>query len=93
VLRQHLSERAERLRGLVDESKVGGLVDADLDTAAMVHFAHAVGLGFLLFEAVGLPNPEPEPWETVIERLVGAIAPPAGSPNDPSTPDETTPDR
>ncbi|HVN49986.1 MAG TPA: helix-turn-helix domain-containing protein [Acidimicrobiales bacterium] len=83
VLRHHLTERAERLRGLVDESKAAGLVDDQLDTAAIVHFAHAVGLGFLLFEAVGLPNPEPAPWEGVIDRVVGAIAPgPTGDRND-----------
>ena len=85
VLRDHLAERAERLRTLVDDSKAAGLVDEELDTTAMVHFAHAVGLGFLLFEAVGLPNPEPGPWEGVIDRLVGSIAPqPATSSDQPT---------
>jgi hypothetical protein len=65
---------------MVDDSKAAGLVDADLDTGALVHFAHSVALGFLLFEAVGLTNPEPEPWEGVIDRLVGAIAPSELSP-------------
>jgi AcrR family transcriptional regulator len=75
VLRDHLSRRATRLHELVDESKAAGLVDAALDTEALVRLAHAVGLGFLLFEAVGMPNPEAEPWQAVIERLVGSIAP------------------
>jgi TetR/AcrR family transcriptional regulator, repressor for uid operon len=75
LLREHLSHRAERLREMVDTSKAAGLVDPELDTAALVHFAHAVGLGFLLFEAVGMPSPAPEPWQGVIERLVGSIAP------------------
>jgi TetR/AcrR family transcriptional regulator, repressor for uid operon len=75
VLREHLAERAGRLRELVDRSKDAGLVDPGLDTAALVHFAHAVGLGFLLFEAVGMPNPAPAPWEGVIDRLVGSISP------------------
>ena len=79
VLRQHLTERAQRLGRMVDDSKEAGLVDADLDTGALVHFAHSVALGFLLFEAVGLSNPAPEPWEGVIDRLVGAIAPSATS--------------
>ncbi len=42
---------------------------------AIVHFAHAVGLGFLLFEAVGAENPSPEPWDGVITRLVAALGP------------------
>jgi len=75
VLREHLGRRVERLREMVDASKATGLVDAGLDTDSLVHFAHAVGLGFLLFEAVALPNPEPAEWDRVIDRLVGAIGP------------------
>ena len=51
-------ERAERLAALVDDGKSSGLVDPSLDTASIVHFAHAVGLGFLLFQAVGAENPD-----------------------------------
>lgn len=73
VLRQHLTERAARMGQVVDASKDAGLVDPALDTSAIVHFAHAVGLGFLLFEAVGLPSPTLEDWEGVIARVVGSI--------------------
>ena len=86
VLREHLTERAEQMCSMIDESKAAGLVDDHLDTAAMVHFAHSVGLGFLLFEAIGLPNPEPGPWEQLIDRLVGSIAPVPATPSEPSTP-------
>ena len=75
VLRDHLADRAARLQALVDESKAAGLVDDTLDTAAVVHFAHAVGLGFLLFEAVGVDNPAPQPWDGLITRLVAALGP------------------
>jgi hypothetical protein len=75
VLRDHLADRARRLGAMVDGSKATGLVDPSLDTAAVVHFAHAVGLGFLLFEAVGATNPEPEPWDAVIARVLSAIVP------------------
>lgn len=75
LLRTHLAERADRLASVIDASKVAGLVDPDIDTAAVVHFAHAVGLGFLLFEAVGAPNPPPGPWQEVIARVVGSIVP------------------
>ncbi len=84
VLRDHLADRARRLGAMVDGSKAAGLVDASLDTAALVHFAHAVGLGFLLFEAAGATNPEPEQWDAVIARVLSTIVP--------QKPDHQTPD-
>jgi AcrR family transcriptional regulator len=75
VLRAHLAERAARLGGLVETAKQGGLVDPMLDTAAVVQFAHAVGLGFLLFEAVGTPNPDPQGWDGLIHRVIDSLAP------------------
>ena len=83
LLRDHLAERAARLHTLVDESKAAGLVDPALDTTALVHFAHAVGLGFLLFEAVGADNPEVAPWDGVITRLLSSLGP---DPTHPLTP-------
>jgi TetR/AcrR family transcriptional repressor of uid operon len=74
VLRVHLADRATRLAGLVETAKESGLVDPALDTAAVVQFAHAVGLGFLLFEAVGTPNPEPHGWDGLINRVIDALA-------------------
>jgi AcrR family transcriptional regulator len=75
LLRDHLAERAARLAGLVESSKQAGLVDPALDTRAIVHFAHAVGLGFLLFEAVDVTNPDPEAWEAVIGRVIASTVP------------------
>ena len=83
LVRQVLDDRASRLAALVTDAKATGAVDPDLDTTAVVRFCHAVGLGFLLFEAVDLPEPDPEPWEALITRLVGALAP-----TDPSHPKE-----
>jgi AcrR family transcriptional regulator len=75
LLREHLVERSNRLASLVDASKDSGLVDPSLDTRSIVHFAHAVGLGFLLFEAVGAQNPDATSWETVIRRVVASVVP------------------
>jgi len=90
VMREHLADRARRLGEMVDGSKAVGLVDPALDTAAVVHFAHAVGLGFLLFEAVGATNPRPAEWDHVITRVVSSIVPPPSSVHD--QPDENQPD-
>lgn len=75
VLAAHLAERAERLRGLVDAGKAAGSLDPTLDTAAMVHFAHAVGLGFLLYEALGSEHPSPVAWRDLIARIVSSLDP------------------
>jgi AcrR family transcriptional regulator len=75
LLRAHLVERSARMRSLVDASKASGLVDPSLDTHSIVHFAHAVGLGFLLFEAIGADNPDPAAWEEVVRRVVASVVP------------------
>ena len=85
LLSAHLGDRAARLADMVDESKANGLVDPTLDTHAVVHLAHAVGLGFLLFEAVDLDHPTPEAWGDLIGRVIASVAsaPPDDRPADP----------
>jgi AcrR family transcriptional regulator len=80
LLREHLVQRAERLAALVDDGKATGLVDPSLDTQSIVHFAHAVGLGFLLFQAVGADNPDAASWEAVIRRVVESVVPDGARP-------------
>lgn len=74
IVRRIVDDRASRLADLVAEAKATGLVDDDLDDLAVVRFCHAVGLGFLLFEAVDLPRPAAQPWEHLIGRMVAAFA-------------------
>jgi TetR/AcrR family transcriptional repressor of uid operon len=75
LIREHLADRAGRMATLVDVAKSQGLVDPDIDTASIVQFAHAVGLGFLLFEAVGAPNAEPHTWNDLIARVLASVQP------------------
>jgi AcrR family transcriptional regulator len=75
LLREHLMERSARMASLVDASKASGQVDPALDTRSIVHFAHAVGLGFLLFEAIGADHPDPVSWEEVVRRVVESVVP------------------
>ena len=89
LLSAHLRTRADRLAAMVEESKANGLVDPDLDTEAVVHFAHSVGLGFLLFEAVGSEHPSPEAWQALIDRVITSVAGTAPG-VDPSTDPRTT---
>jgi AcrR family transcriptional regulator len=69
-----LEERAARLADIVEAAKSDGSIDPDVDTDAAVRFCHAVGLGFLLYDALELDLPLPQPWEQLITRLVHALA-------------------
>lgn len=77
MLRRVIEERTAELVALVDDGKRTGGIDPALDTLSIVRFCHAVGFGFLLFGAVDLGRPRPEPWEALINRLVAAVAAPA----------------
>jgi AcrR family transcriptional regulator len=74
-LQKLLDERARSLAELVETAKLDGSVDPNLDSESLVAFCHAVGLGFLLYDAIALAMPEAQPWEQLITRLVAAIAP------------------
>ena len=73
LVREIVEDRAERLALLVLNAKASALVSAELDTLAVVRFCHAVGLGFLLFEAIDLDLPEVGPWENLIAHMVAAL--------------------
>lgn len=81
MLLRVIDSRTEALTALVDDAKRTGAIDPSLDTLSIVRFCHAVGFGFLLFGAVNLGRPRPEPWEVLINRLVGAVAEPGYDPD------------
>ena len=68
-----VEDRAARLAQLIVKAKSTGLVSEDLDDLAAVRFCHAVGLGFLLLDAVDVPLPAAGPWEELIGRMVAAL--------------------
>ena len=73
LVRGLIVDRARALGELVEEAKRDGSVDPRFDTESIVRFCHAVGLGFLLFGAIDLPQPAAAPWEALIARLVAAL--------------------
>ena len=77
LLRAALEHRAAALAALIDTGKADGLIDPALDTAAIVHFAHAVGLGFVLSGTVGADTPDPAAWNDLIVRVLGSVSPAA----------------
>jgi TetR/AcrR family transcriptional regulator, repressor for uid operon len=82
VVRDALSARKARWAELIEASKALGALDPDVDTDALVHFIHAVGLGFLAYEAVGIENPPVPPWQTLIAKLVASLMIPTGVPDE-----------
>lgn len=76
VVKGILADRAARLAEIIDAAKADGSFDPAVDTDAAVRFSHAVGLGFLLYDALELDLPRSEPWEDLITRLVVALAAP-----------------
>ena len=87
MLRRVIEQRTADLTALVDDAKRSGGIDTSLDTLSIVRFCHAVGFGFLLFGAVELGRPQAEPWEALINRLVGAVADRTGPPDPTGWPD------
>ena len=75
LLKANFDDRRERLAALIEAGKATGLIDPELDTYSIVHFAHAVGLGFLAYDAIGATQPDPDAWEAVIARVVAALDP------------------
>ena len=80
-LRAHVEERARLLGEIVEAAKDEGTMAESLDTRSIVRFCHALGLGFLLLEAVDLTPPAAGPWQDLITRLVAALG------DEPPTPD------
>ncbi len=69
-----VEDRAARLAEIIEAAKLDGSVDPEIDTDAAVRFCHAVGLGFLLYDALQIDLPLPQPWEQLITRLVQSLA-------------------
>jgi AcrR family transcriptional regulator len=79
TMRGAIEDRSNRLMALIEAGKESGEIDPALDSFSVVRFCHAVGLGFLLFGALGLDRPDPGPWETLINRLIEEV----GTPREP----------
>ena len=61
LMRDRLEERAGLVASVIERAQAEGNIDPGLDTEALTRFAHAIGLGFLLYRAVGVSLPSSEP--------------------------------
>ncbi len=74
-LRHRLADEERQMAKLVDEAKADGVFDEALDTDAVVRFCHSVGLGMFLSRSLGLPMPDPQNWQLVIDRVIASAMP------------------
>lgn len=81
-LRRFLNEEADQLSSIIETGKDLELCDPDLSTAALSLLSQAIGLGTDLLLTAGLDErnlPTEDEWNTVIARLIGAVAPATSS--------------
>lgn len=76
AVRSVMEERSARLAEILETAKADGSLDPSIDTASLVAFCHAVGLGFLIYDAIEVDLPGARPWEDLITRLVTSVARP-----------------
>ena len=87
LLRKRLMTFRSLMAHMVGNGQREGSLAADVDVDAVAEFCQALGMGFLLMEAVGLSHAGESEWRALIDRLVDAISP-TGTP----TPSSDTPD-
>jgi AcrR family transcriptional regulator len=74
AVRSVMHERSAKLAEILETAKADGSLDPSIDTASLVAFCHAVGLGFVIYDAIEVDLPASDAWEALITRLVVAVA-------------------
>jgi AcrR family transcriptional regulator len=75
LLRGRIEHRHEVFGQLLERGVADGSVDPDLDLEAVTRFCMTLAFGSLVVRALQLPPPDPDAWDTLIDRLLEAIAP------------------
>jgi AcrR family transcriptional regulator len=75
LLRSRLMKFRSLMAHAVASGQRDGSLASDVDVGAAAEFCQALGMGFLLMEAVGLPHSGDTEWRQLIDRLVDSIAP------------------
>jgi TetR/AcrR family transcriptional repressor of uid operon len=86
LLRKRLVTFRSLVAHVIGGGQREGNIAPDIDARAAAEFCQALGMGFLLMEAVGLPHADEADWRHVIDRVVDAIIP-----SDPQPPEGRQP--
>jgi AcrR family transcriptional regulator len=78
LLRKRLMKFRSLMAHAVASGQRDGSLAPDIDVDAAAEFCQALGMGFLLMEAVGLPHSGDTEWRQLIDRLVDSITPGEG---------------
>jgi AcrR family transcriptional regulator len=78
LLRRRLMKFRALMAHAIASGQRDGSLASDIDVDAAAEFCQALGMGFLLMEAVGLPHSGDTEWRQLIDRLVGSITPGEG---------------
>lgn len=89
AIRDLIEQRESLFTGLVEQAQVEGKVVDEIGTEAITRFCFALVFGFLLYEAMDFPHPEPAAWSAMLRRLVDSFRP-AGT-TDTATTERTEP--
>jgi AcrR family transcriptional regulator len=80
LLRSGFDHDNKRLSELIDQGKDAAIIDAELDTHAIITLCHAVALGVTLLRSISWDLPSPEAWGGLVDRLMSAAPPPSDLP-------------
>jgi AcrR family transcriptional regulator len=90
LLRDKLGDRHAQFAALIERGKTDDMIDPSLDTDSLTRFCLTLALGSLVIRTLELPQPEPDNWGALIERLLDALAPSEGGKSGSPKPEETT---
>ena len=74
-LRKGLARTFREFGRMVEAGQAEGSIAPDVDVDAYTHYAYAVTFGAYLLEAAGMPAPDQDAWDRLMDRLLTALAP------------------
>ena len=80
LLRDLIEQRHTRFAGLIEHGKSDLTFDPAIDTDVLTRFCMTLALGSLVIRALALPQPDPNEWAALIERLLDSVAPTEATP-------------
>ena len=66
----------DAVQSLVDAALADGTIDEGVDPEAVLYFVRTMHLGLLLQRGAGIQGPDPEAWNTLVERIVASFGRP-----------------
>jgi len=75
MLRKGLARTFREFARMVEAGQAEGSISPDVDIDAYTHYAYAVTFGAYLLEAAGVPAPDQEAWDRLMDRLLTVLAP------------------